>query len=69
MTTLLSLPDEILHNVLSGVKPEDLATLSRCCQTLQKFIHNNQLLCRDLYLQILARISFSSPEFLGLDLG
>lgn len=57
MSALLSLPDEIVHNVLGGVNAEDLATLSRCCRALHKFIYKNQLLCRELYLQILARNS------------
>jgi len=51
MPFLLDLADEILHNILIEVCPEDLAALSRSCQTLNKYIDNNPLLWRDIYLK------------------
>jgi hypothetical protein len=51
MPFLLDLADEILHHILIEVCPVDLAALSRSCQTLNKYIDNNPLLWREIYLK------------------
>ncbi|KAK3292249.1 uncharacterized protein B0H64DRAFT_346948 [Chaetomium fimeti] len=51
--TLVHLPSEILHNILSYVDPEDLAWLPLTCRSLNNFIKGNNPLCRAIYLRIL----------------
>ena len=51
MPFLLDLADEILHNILIEVYAEDLAALSQSCQRLKRYIDNNPLLWREIYLK------------------
>lgn len=51
MPPLLDLADEILHTIFIEVYPEDLAALARSCRTLNKHIHNNRLLWKEIYLK------------------
>ncbi|KAH8811386.1 hypothetical protein F5884DRAFT_749771 [Xylogone sp. PMI_703] len=50
MDRLTALPNEVLHSILAGVNPKDLATLSRTCRTLHNFISDNRPLFKDVYL-------------------
>jgi hypothetical protein len=69
MSQLLTQPPEILHNILQQVDPEDLASLSKTCQTLRHFIQNDRLLWKSQYLRhfvshpspILSSVSLSHP--------
>lgn len=47
---LLSLPHEVLHNIIVQVDPGDVARLPRCCRTLNQYIKNNPLLFKEIYL-------------------
>jgi hypothetical protein len=51
MATLLALPPEVLHNIISAVDPRDLAALRRCCRALHTFISGNKQLFKEMYLQ------------------
>ena len=56
MPSLPTLPHEILHSVLNDVDPLDVYSLSLACTTLYKFIRDNKLLFKELYLQRLVRV-------------
>ena len=47
---LLTLPHEVLHNVLVRVDPQDVARLPASCRVLNTYIKNNRLLFKELYL-------------------
>lgn len=51
MVDLLSLPQEVLHGILTEVNPTDLATVCRCCRSLNSLVRNNRLLHKELYLR------------------
>lgn len=51
MPPFLDLANEILHDILVDVYPEDLAALSRSCHTLNKYIRNNRILWKEVYLK------------------
>ncbi|KAL8715918.1 MAG: hypothetical protein Q9220_000585 [cf. Caloplaca sp. 1 TL-2023] len=48
--SLLTLPWEVLHTILLNVTPRDLAAL-RCCRVLDKFIEEDALLFKEIYLR------------------
>jgi hypothetical protein len=62
MAYFISLPHEILHSVLTCVDPRDLASLSLCCEALHRFIQNDRLLFKELYLQRLVSLMNSVFE-------
>lgn len=49
MTSLLSLCDELLHEVFTLVNPADLAGLARTCRTFNAYIKGNKILWKDAY--------------------
>ena len=51
---LLNLPHEVLHSIISNADPQDLAALC-CCRSLNDFVKNNDLLCREMYLKNFVR--------------
>jgi hypothetical protein len=51
MPSLLSIPRELLQDVLMEVNSDDLGRLSRCGKELHVFIANNRLLWKELYLR------------------
>ncbi|KAF2083455.1 hypothetical protein K490DRAFT_51613 [Saccharata proteae CBS 121410] len=51
MATLLDLSNELLQSVLVETEPKDLARLSQSCRALNRFIKNNRLLWKDVYLR------------------
>ncbi|KAI9746333.1 MAG: hypothetical protein M1818_000045 [Claussenomyces sp. TS43310] len=51
MASLLTLPHEILHNILKWVGPIDLARLSCSCHALHSFISSNRSLFKEIVLQ------------------
>lgn len=46
---LLDLPHEVLHSICFYVGAQDLHRLS-CCQSLRRFIRDDNLLYKELYL-------------------
>jgi hypothetical protein len=50
MTSLLSLCDELLHEVFSLVNPTDLAMLAKTCRTFNAYIKGNKILWKDVFL-------------------
>jgi hypothetical protein len=50
MSSLLSLCDELLHEVFAHVAPSDLASLAKTCRTFDGYIKGNHVLWRDSYL-------------------
>lgn len=55
MVSLINLPPEIVHNILSFVDPEDLGTIPQTCHALYDFTKGNRALCRDIYHRTLVR--------------
>ncbi|KIV98668.1 uncharacterized protein PV09_09549 [Verruconis gallopava] len=51
MTSLLSLCDELLHEVFTFVNFPDLFRLAATCRTFKAYIKGNKLLWKDMYLQ------------------
>jgi len=51
MACLLDFSHEMLHAIFTNINPADLAALSKTCSTLNSYIKDNKLLCKDLYLQ------------------
>ncbi|KAK0630645.1 hypothetical protein B0T17DRAFT_489098 [Bombardia bombarda] len=49
MVLLTLLPPEIVHNILSWIRPEDLAAVPRTCRYLHSLVKGNNALCRDIY--------------------
>lgn len=49
--TLISLPPEIVHNILKYVNPIDLARLSSTCRMLHRSISQDRLLYKEVYCQ------------------
>ena len=47
---LQTLPPEILHNILSSIRPDDLDTVSQLSRFVHDFVKGNQTLCRGIYL-------------------
>lgn len=47
---ILSLPHEVLHNIIAQVDPTALAQLCHCCRALNDYIKDNRLLFKDVYL-------------------
>lgn len=55
---LIDLPQEILGNIVSFLKPKDIISVGRTCQRAHSFIgRSNQILWRNAFLQI-----FDDPE-------
>ncbi|KAI9685746.1 MAG: hypothetical protein M1822_004306 [Bathelium mastoideum] len=50
MLSLLSLPTEVLHTILTEVNHTDLASLSQTCGVLHRFIKHDALLWKQTYL-------------------
>lgn len=48
--SLLDLPYEVLHRILTNIDPPDLARLN-CCRALGSFIRSDRLLWKELYLK------------------
>ena len=48
--SLLNLPHEVLHSIISNTNPQDLAALC-CCRALNHFVKNNDLLHKEMYLK------------------
>jgi hypothetical protein len=59
MATITTLPHEILHGIFKSVDITDLASICLTCRKLQRFISDNHMLFKDIYLQKLV-LSFSS---------
>jgi len=57
MTTLLAQTHEVLHEILSYLYPQDLASLSRTCSSFSLYIKDNRLLWRAVYLH-----NFDAPK-------
>jgi hypothetical protein len=57
MEQLIDQPPEVLHNILQKVGPTDLASLSRTCRHLNKFIKEDELLWKLHYLTVFVRPS------------
>src|ERR1700710_2185022 len=55
MATLTALPHEILHAIFSIIDIPDIASVRFTCRSLHRFISDNRLLFKDLYLQRLVR--------------
>ncbi|KAK5657733.1 hypothetical protein OQA88_2806 [Cercophora sp. LCS_1] len=53
MVLLTQLPPELIHNILTFVDPEDLATVPRTCRSLYNFVSKNGTLCRDIFTRVL----------------
>ncbi|KAK3944895.1 hypothetical protein QBC46DRAFT_350253 [Diplogelasinospora grovesii] len=53
MVTLTHLPPEIVHNILSYVDPEDLASLCLTCRYFSNYVPGNRALWRDIYHNLL----------------
>ena len=51
MATLLEISHELLHLIITGIDPADLAALSQTCRTLLSYIRANRLLHKDIYIQ------------------
>jgi hypothetical protein len=51
--TLISLPPEIVNNILKFVNPIDLARLSKACRILHRAIAQDRLLCKEVYCRVL----------------
>jgi len=49
MASLLNLCDELLHEVFTLVKPDDLASLARTCQQFNAYVTGNKILWKDAY--------------------
>lgn len=64
--SLLTLPHEILHNILSWVNPADLSPVSKTCHALADFVRRDTLLWKAVFLNTL--VSFcpgrKSPDML-----
>ena len=43
------LSHEILHNILIYTNPTDLSALSRTCKSLNSFLKENTMLCKEMY--------------------
>jgi len=43
------LSHELLHNIITYVNPTDLPALSSTCRSLNAFLKDNAMLCRDMY--------------------
>lgn len=56
MSSLLSLCDELLHEVFAHVTPSDLVSLARTCKTFDAYIKGNNTLWRDSYFVNYVRI-------------
>ncbi|KAH7055670.1 hypothetical protein B0J12DRAFT_569482 [Macrophomina phaseolina] len=50
MPCLLDLSNELIHEILLKVGPGELARVAQCCRSLHTFIHDNDLLWKELYL-------------------
>ncbi|KAI4213289.1 MAG: hypothetical protein LQ351_004030 [Letrouitia transgressa] len=48
---LLSLPPEVIHNVLASGDSDSLASWRACCRTLHSFIENDSLLWKEHFLK------------------
>lgn len=61
--TLISLPNEILHNILKYVDPCDLGRFFRVCKLLKKVV-DDDLLFKEVYCYILvcARLLHCTSE-------
>lgn len=59
--TILELPHEVLHSILTHVAPTDLTSL-RCCHALDNHVKHDGLLFKEIY----ARHFVSSLLLLGL---
>lgn len=59
--TLITLPNEILHNILKFVDPIDLGKVFRVCKLLGKFVDDG-ILFKEVYCNILVRVCASSTE-------
>jgi hypothetical protein len=51
MATLVGLPPEALHEILSHLEPWDLPAVQRVCRYLYGYVKGNRALCRDIYLR------------------
>ncbi len=51
--TLVTLPAEILSNILQWVNPADLGKIPQTCRTLHVFVRDNKLLFKAVYCQSL----------------
>lgn len=55
MSTIETLPPEILHHILQWLYPNDLLVLPRLSRTFHSFVQGNKRLCKDIYLNNLVR--------------
>lgn len=49
--TLLDLPRELLHNIITDCDPQDIAAFRQACLNLKEFVDGDKLLYRDIYLK------------------
>lgn len=50
MTSISTLPAEVLHLILQCLDPSDLAAINGTCQDLSNYLQDNELLYKELYL-------------------
>ena len=55
-STIISLPPEIVHNILKYVNPIDLARVSRTCRVLHRSVAQDHLLCKKMYCRVLVSL-------------
>ncbi len=60
MPSLISLPNEIVHNILTFVDPSDLGRVPRTCRALRRFVEGDGQLWKDVYSGNLVRSRASS---------
>ncbi|KAF3923804.1 hypothetical protein ABW21_db0200211 [Orbilia brochopaga] len=48
---LMDLPHELIHQILLNLEPDDLATLRVTCSSLNRYIQDNEVLLKSLFLQ------------------
>lgn len=56
---LISLPPEIVHNILKYVDPIDLARVAGTCRVLRRSISLDRLLCKEVWcLHLVSHYSY-----------
>lgn len=56
MATITTLPHEILHGIFKSVNITDLASICLTCRRLQRFVSDNRMLFKEIYLQKLVLV-------------